>query len=313
MRVLITGASGFVGGALWRRFMELGFDVCAIGRRSVSRPGYVSCDLSQPLAIHFTPDIVIHAAARSSPWGTTNDYATQNVIATNNVVKFCERIGHPQLIYISTSAVLYRNEHQFDMDEGTPVPERFVNEYARTKYVGERAVSAYRGAWTIVRPRAVFGPGDTVVFPRILRAARAGRLPTIQSASPAIGDLIYVDSLVEYILRVAIGRKTGLFNLTNNQPIPIFELLGRVFESLGIPPPRRVLNVRTAMRAASLAEFVYRGLRLRGEPPITRFGVSVLAYSKTFNVAKALRELGEPSVSLDEGIDRFIHWQRGQP
>jgi hypothetical protein len=66
------------------------------------------------------------------------------------------------------------------------------------------------------------------------------------------------------------------------------------------------------MRAAALIEGVYSLLPFLGEPPLTRFGVSVFAYSKTFRVTKALRDLGAPSVSLAEGVNRFVAWQRSQ-
>jgi nucleoside-diphosphate-sugar epimerase len=256
--------------------------------------------------------VVVHADARSAPWGTAAEFAAQNVTATQNVVRFCEANGHPLLVHISTSAVMYANAHQLNLDEETPLPVDPINRYAATKREAEAVVRSYSGPSCIVRPRAVFGPGDTVVFPRILRAASKGRLPVIESKSPVIGDLIYIDTLVDYLLRVITARTTGLYLLTNNQPVPILEFLSSVFTKLGLPSPTRRIPVKRAMLAAGAVERLYALLPFLGEPPITRFGVSVFAYSKTFNVAKSLRDLGPPSVSLDEGVDRFVHWQRTQ-
>jgi 2-alkyl-3-oxoalkanoate reductase len=190
-----------------------------------------------------------------------------------------------------------------------------VNDYAATKYAGEQFVRAYPGRWVIVRPRAVFGPGDTVLFPRILAAARAGKLPLITTAGPpATGDLIYIDTLVDYLLAVATRQDVaGCYNLTNNQPVVIQNFLLDVFARLGLPAPTRRVRVRTAMIAAAVTEAVYRLLRLPGEPPITRFGVGVFAWSKTFNVTKALTDLGPPSVSLADGVEAFVRWQLEQP
>jgi nucleoside-diphosphate-sugar epimerase len=66
------------------------------------------------------------------------------------------------------------------------------------------------------------------------------------------------------------------------------------------------------MHTAGELELAYRVLRFKGEPPVTRFGISVFAYSKTFDVGKAVRVLGPCAVSLEEGTDRFVRWQRDQ-
>ncbi len=313
MKLLITGASGFVGGALWRTAVGRGWEVCATGRRPRSDHGYVSLDLAQPWKLDFVPDVVVHAAARSSPWGTRSDFEAQNVTATQRVVDFCEQHGRPLLVHVSTSAVMYRNEHQLGLDEDSPLPEQPINVYAATKLAAERVVQNYHGAWCIVRPRGVFGPGDTVVFPRILRAARAGRLPLIESRETVLADLIYIDSLVEYLLRVIEQRRTGLYFVTNNHPVPVLEFVTDVLARLGLPTPTRRVPVGRALLLAGIVENLYACLPFLGEPPVTRFGVSVFAYSKTFNVAKALRDLGPPAVTLEEGVERFVAWQRGQP
>lgn len=288
--------------------------ILGVGRRARQSADYVQCDLTQPLDLPFEPDVVIHAAARAAPWGTRDEFMRQNVQATQNVIDFCMRRGCPKMIYVSSSSVFYRHEHQLGITEESPIGPKFVNEYAATKYAGEVLVRRYPGRQVIVRPRAVFGPEDTVLFPRILRAARLGQLPLFtQNGPPARGDLIYIDNLCDYLLSSAMRDDVaGDFNLTNAQPVVIQEFLTGILGRLGLPPPRRRVPVRFAMLAAGAVELTYRALSLRDEPPITRFGVSVFAYSKTFDVSKATRLLGAPAVSLEEGTERFIHWQRQQ-
>lgn len=311
-KILVTGASGFVGGAVWRRARALGWTVRGLGRRALADPDYVSIDLSRPFTLDFEPDVVIHAAARSSPWGSRRDYEAQNVAATQHVVDFCAAHGRPHLIYVSTGAVLYRDEHQVAMTEQTPAPPKPINEYARAKFRGEQRVRGYAGDWCILRPRAVFGPGDTVVFPRILRALERGRLPVLQSDQPVMADLVYIDTLADYILRAAERRATGLYHITNGEPVEIYSFLGRLCAELGLAVPSRKVSTTAAMRVARVIEAAYRILPFLGEPPVTPFGVSVFAYSKTFDVSKALRDLGPPSVSLEDGLHRFILWQKSQ-
>jgi nucleoside-diphosphate-sugar epimerase len=312
MKAIVTGASGFVGGALWRRLKADGVDATGLGRRAVAEPGYHVCDLAQGMALAGRPDAVVHAAARSSPWGRRGDFEAQNVEATRAVIRFCETHGYPHLTYVSTAAVMYTEEHQLGLVETAPLPERPINRYAETKRRAEELVRAYAGPWCIVRPRAVFGPGDTVLFPRILRAAQRGRLPLIESAEPVQVDLIYIDTLVDYLRRIVAQRATGLYLLTNDEPVMLLEFLVALFDRLGLARPTRRVPVARAMRLARAVEAIYGLCPWLGEPPVTRFGVSVFAYSKTFNIAKAKRELGPPSVSLAEGVTRFVAWQREQ-
>ncbi len=313
MKVLVTGGSGFVGGAFCAAAEARGWDVVTLSRSPARAGRWVKADLTRTIDVDFRPDVVVHCAARSSPWGTAKDFEQQNVEATRNVLAFCREAGRPHVLYVSTSAVLYRNEHQYGMDEATPPAENFLNHYARTKFAGEELVRAYEGTHAILRPRAVFGPGDTVVFPRILRAAREGKFPVIESDETVMADLIYIDTLVEYIARAAERRAEGLFHLSNNQPVAVVAFLQELFKTLGLPPPKRRIAAKRAMRAARCVEAVYRVLPFLGEPPITTFGVSVFAYSKTMNAAKSLRELGAPAVSIQEGVRRFVEWQKGQP
>lgn len=316
MKILVTGASGFVGGAFLRRFGgHRDLSLFGVARRPCAFAPSQRVDLSQPFDLDFVPDAVIHCAALASPWGSRAAYARHNVEATRQVVRFCERHGRPRLVYVSSSSVFYRDEHQLGLTETSPVGPAFVNDYAASKRAGELVAQAYAGDNVVVRPRAVFGPGDTVLFPRVLRAARRGRLPLlVPQGEPARGDLIYIDVLCDHLLRAATAPlRHDSYNLTNAEPVVLQDLLLEVLRRLGLPPPRRRVRVATAMRAAGWTERLYRWLHLPGEPPLTRFGVSVFAYSKTFDPSRMLAEFGPPSVSIAEGVERFVAWQEAQP
>jgi 2-alkyl-3-oxoalkanoate reductase len=313
--ILVTGASGFVGGAFLRRFRERAdLELHGASRRPSALPNYHQLDLSRPFDLRLRPDVVIHAAALASPWGKRSAYQRHNVDATAEVVRFCERNGQPRLVYVSSSSVFYRDEHQLGIREDSPIGPAFVNDYAATKFGGEQVVRGYRGSFVIVRPRAVFGPGDTVLFPRVLRAAAKGRLPMlVTDGEKARGDLVYIDVLCDQLLHAATAKlRHDAYNLTNAEPVVLQDLLLDVLARLGLPAPRRQVRVATAMRAAGIAERMWRWLHLPGEPPLTRFGVSVFAWSKTFDPARLLAEFGRPAVSIGEGIERFVAWQRTQ-
>ncbi|MBB5735489.1 nucleoside-diphosphate-sugar epimerase [Xanthomonas arboricola] len=315
LRILVTGASGFVGGAFLRRFQgQPGVEIHGIGRRASDLPNYHRIDLSQPFSLPWQPDVVIHAAALASPWGTRAQFHLHNVQATANVIDFCKRHSGPRLLYVSSSSVFYREEHQYDLSEDSPIGPAFVNTYAQTKYLGETLLKHYPGDKSVLRPRAVFGPGDTVLFPRVIAAARKGALPRfVGQTQPVIGDLIYIDTLCDYLYRAATAQQLQpAYNLTNAQPVDLQQLLLDLLTRLQLPLPRREVRIATALRMASVVEAMYRLLRLRGEPPITRFGVGAFAYSKTFDPRRTLADLGRPSVSLEQGIEAFVRWQAAQ-
>ncbi|MFZ5637626.1 MAG: NAD-dependent epimerase/dehydratase family protein [Pseudomonadota bacterium] len=315
MKILVTGASGFVGGRFFRRFRDTpGLELIGVGRRALPDRGsdYRAVDLSRPFDLDADVDVVVHAAALSSPFAPRRDYLRHNVEATRNVIAWCRAHGSPKLVHISSGAVQYRPCDQLGIREDDPVGPTFANTYAETKAAAEALVRDYAGPWAILRPRAVFGPEDTVLFPRLLAAARRGSLPRIVRAGPpAPGDLIGVDTLADYILRAAQrSEAVGAFNLSHGEPVVMQDFIADVFRRLGLPPPTRTVSRRTARIAAHAAELAWTLLPLRGEPPVTRFGIDVLTYGKTFDTTRTRAVLGPPSQTLAEALDDFIAWQR---
>ncbi|WP_368499401.1 NAD-dependent epimerase/dehydratase family protein [Herbiconiux sp. A18JL235] len=325
IRVLVTGASGFVGGALVERLRhDPAVDVRGTGRRALDDELYHSVDLSLPGAEEqlaalapFTPDVVVHAAARSAPWGTAAEFTAENVGATRAVVRYAEGLARaPRLVFVSTASVLYQARDQLLLRDDAPLPPRFVNRYAATKAEAEEVVRGYRGEWVVLRPRAVFGPGDTTLYPRLAALAERGRLPRFREprARPVLSDLVYIDSLVEYLVRslTADGVPGRTIAVTNAHPVPLQATLARILTGAGLPAPTRTVSRRVALAAATAVEAAWRVLRRRGEPPITRYSIIVSAFSKTFDVSPCLALLGEPAVTLDEGIERFIASVKGE-
>jgi nucleoside-diphosphate-sugar epimerase len=314
-RILVTGASGFIGGKATELFQSRGWDVIGTGRRPLPWPRYFQCDLSSEyqtmsLAKLGRFDVILHAAARSSPWGSKRSFCKSNVDATQNVMRLAEVVGLPKLIFVSSSSTYYESRDQFEIDEETPQSSHPVNHYAATKQAAEKLIQNYRGSWCILRPRAVYGVGDSVLFPRILAAAKAGRMPLLtRKGPPVVGDLLCIDNLLCCFAKAAQDDSVhGTFNLTDNQPVPIIEFLLDVFQRLEIPSPNMKLSVQSAFRAARVIELIYKCFYPWKEPPITPFGVHVFAYSKTFNVSKMLDVFGPPMKTVEQGVTDFVNW-----
>lgn len=317
MRVLLTGSNGFVGGRIADQARHRGWQVVGVGRQPTSArevERYHRHDLTEPLHLDETVDAVVHCAALASPWAHPNAYQRANVDGTRHVLDWAAAHGQPPVHYISSSSVFYTRHDQLDLTEDSPIPAPAdqINSYSRTKLAGERLVEGYAGPWSVLRPRAVFGPGDTVLLPRVVTAARAGRLPLLvrRDARPVLADLTHVDVVAHHVCTAVEGQVTGAINLTNGEPVQLYPFLFALLDDLGLPRPTRRLPVGVAMAAARASEIVSATLLNYREPPITTFGVSMFAHSKTFDITRCHDLLGPPRLTLQQGRRSVVDWWR---
>ena len=325
--LLLTGSNGFIGGYAADAAHAAGWRVVGVGRAAspASSPSgavvdrYVRHDLRHPLVdvIDEQVDAIVHGAALASPWADPRDYIAHNITATRHVIAWAAAHGRIPLHFVSSSSVFYRPVDQFDIDEATPIPpdEEQVNGYSRSKAIAERLVAAYPGPWSILRPRAVVGPGDTVVLPRVVEAAWRGHLPVFQrrDGQEVRCDLTPVQTVAHDIVAAVTTEATGAYNLTNGESVDLYPFLFDVLERLDVPVPTRRVPVGLAMAAAGLAEQVSARVLGYREPAITRFGISMFAYSKTFDAARARAAFGPPPLSLAECVDGIVaSWDRAQ-
>lgn len=312
MKILLTGASGFIGSTFLRRFAaEPRLSLYGVGRRPVddfpSQVRYQALPLDRLESLDIEPDVVIHAAGRASPWGTDREYYRDNVQSTQQTLAFCRTRQHPRFIFLSTAAVYYRFAHQFQLAENTPVGPGFTSKYARSKFLAEREVNDYCGEKTIFRPCGVFGPGDNILFPPLLTAARQKRLVNLRSDAPAQAEIIHVDSLCEYLMQAAtVPRLKPCYNISAAYPLPVEALLHDVLRQLDLPLPGRAMSVDSARRIAGVLEAVWRIFPLKGEPPVTRFGIGVFGYSATLDVSRMLTDFGPPDSPLLPALHQFL-------
>lgn len=256
-------------------------------------------------------DLVVHAGALSSPWGARRDFEAINVQGTEHVLAGVRQYRIPRLIHISSPSVVFNGDDVIDLTDDAPYPERFLSDYAATKKQAEDVVNAafQRGDVTglILRPKAIFGPGDTSLLPRLIAAAKSGRLPIIGDGQNRVA-LTYVDNVVEAILRAAEAPDAALgktFTIDGSEAPLLWEVIGQVLEALHIPWKPRRISLQTALLAAGVMEQV---ARLTGrEPRLTRYTVALLARTQTYNTSPARELLGYvPPISLNEGIARTV-------
>ena len=330
MKALVTGGGGFLGGVIVRQLIARGDAV-----RSFTRTSYpwladlgveqAHGDLSDPDAVAkgiAGCDVVFHVAAKAGVWGRYHDFHATNVVGTQNVIAACRTHGVGRLVYTSTPSVVHGGGDLEGADESTPYPKEFEADYPATKALAERAVLAAHGpdlATVALRPHLIWGPGDPHLIPRVLARARAGKLRRV-GTRPVKVDITYVDNAADaHILaadRLAPGSACAgkAYFVSDGAPVVLWDFLNRVLAAAGLPPVTKTLSVRKAKLAGRVLEAVYRALRLRGEPPMTRFVASQLGTSHWYDISAARRDLGyAPRVSTEEGLKRLAESLKGEP
>ena len=314
MKILVTGGTGFLGRYLVAQLLDRGHEVAILGRDFApvqdlvargARP--VGADLRDHGAVQAAcagKEAIFHVGAKSEPWGKHTDFHAINVGGTAAVIAGCRMHGVRRLIYVSSPSVVFDGTDQIDAAETVPYPVHFTSVYSLTKKLGEDAVNAARGEMetVIVRPKAIFGPGDRALLPRLIAAAQRGRLPQIGNGKNLV-DLTYVENVAQaLVLALESPDAAGkTYTITNDEHPALWDLIREVLLHQQLTPHLRQIPLGLALAAASALEAV---AAVTGrEPTLTRYSALILARTQTYDITAAKRDLGyTPNVSLAKGI-----------
>ncbi len=315
-RVLVTGASGFLGSHVVRTLVSRGIAVRAQGRdaaRLVFDADVDVCltaldDIAALTAAARDCDAIVHAAALSAPWGARQTFIDANVIGTTNVITAARASGVRRLVHISSPAVIFDGRDQHLLNDSAPYPSHDGSNYARTKRAAEELVRAATPHLETVtlRPKAIYGDGDRALVPRLLHAARRGALPQIGDGLNAV-DVTHVDDVVQAI-DCALVTERGLgdtFLVTGGEHVPLWEMIRTLLAGVGLPAPQRTLPLSVVMVAAAAMEAV--SAITKREPTLTRYSAQILARTQTYDISRVRAVLGySPRVSSADGLARTI-------
>jgi nucleoside-diphosphate-sugar epimerase len=320
---LVTGASGFLGGHLATALVSRGYRVRALSRRTsgldaLERPGVevVRGDLADVSSLARAASgcgVAFHTAGRVSDWGPREAFHAANAEGTRNVVAACQQAGVKRLVHLSSLTVLGLPRDGRVISESTPTALPAAGDfYTESKLAGERIVRGAHGtgglSTTVVRPGAIWGPGDPNVVPRIVRLLRRGAMPYVDGGRNLLG-LSHVDNLVLGLVLAAEAEAAAgqLYHVTDGEEITAREAIDAIADALGVVRPRVSLPRWAVLGAAALVEASASVLRSSHPPPLTRYGVRFVSCHARYDLGKARRELGyEPVVSFREGVDRLF-------
>jgi nucleoside-diphosphate-sugar epimerase len=304
---LVTGATGGLGLAVVEALSAAGYAVRANGRDASARPRLEAmgaevrlADLTDPrvaAALCEGVDAIFHAAALSSPWGRPEVFQAINVTATQSLLAAAKAAGADSFVFVSSPSVYTRPRDQVGLTEADPMAVRPMNAYAATKGQAERLVLAANApgfATTAIRPRAIVGPDDKVLLPRVLRLVERGRFPIMRDGAALI-ELTDVRDAARSLVLADQRRATVAgrpFNISGGRPVAVRDLALSLGDALGRPLTLVPVSVGVAMTAASVMQTVCNLLPGHPEPPLTPYSVAALAWSQTFDLTQAREALG---------------------
>lgn len=314
MRLAVTGATGFLGSWVVSQALLQGHQVVAMGRDEAKGQRLadmgatfvaVALEDAEGLRQAFEEaDAVIHSAALSSPWGTEAAFEQANVVGTQNVAQAVLAAGVRRLVFVSSASVYAQRQERLGWKETDVLPPP-INRYAASKQRAERLLAKTFPAdrLVVLRPRAIFGRGDTAIWPRLRDVAHktAGRLPLFQDGQ-GLMDMLYVEDAASACLAAIRGRP-GTYSLTQGEPRPIREVLEAVFAHRQLPIRWRRLPVLPVMAVAGWVERWYQWRGHPHEPALTRYGIAAMTYGQTLDISAAQAGLGwAPRWGLDAAL-----------
>jgi nucleoside-diphosphate-sugar epimerase len=312
----VTGGSGFIGGRLIKRLVAGGTRVRALARsdRSASKVDALGAepvrgDLEDPASIAAGADgceVAFHLAAQLGDWGPAEEFERANVLGTQNALEACARGGVRRFVHCGTEAALMAGEPLVNVDETAPLRPDSKAPYPATKAKAELAVREANGdglETVVLRPRLVWGAGDTTLLPEVIRRIKSGRFVWIGGGGNLTATT-HVENVVEGLLLAARkGRPGAAYFVTDGGAVAMREFVTELLATQGVEPPDRSLPAWIAGPLAVGSDTAWRLLPLPGSPPLSRFSFWLLTQECTIDITKARRELGYgPVVSRQEGM-----------
>lgn len=326
MKVVVTGAAGFLGGHLVEMLAERGDEVRAMARpgedttylRSLKNVKIVHGDMTDvELLKRVVKGVkrVYHVAARTGPWGPESSYLAVNVLGLADLIRVAVNAGVQRIVHTSSITVyghhlrgIVTEEHPYHAED---------NPYSRTKIASERLVTdlvkTYHAPIVTVRPAWIYGPRDSNSFARLVALVESGKGFLIGSGQNIV-PAVYVRDVAQGLIKAGdagnevIGRA---YTIASDQRVTQADYLNTIADYLHVPHLSRYYPYGALYTAGRTAELLWTamGRRKSAPPPVTTYGITLLGGDQQFSIEKARRELGyAPEYDIQRGISEGVRW-----
>ena len=325
MRVLVTGGGGFLGSHVVRELLAGGHEV-----RSLSRAEYpalaklgvrtfqVDLAAGGPILEQALEGVqgVVHCAAKAGLAGPRESYLQANFVGTKNLLAASQRAGVTRFVHTSSPSVCFAGTDHVQAGADLPLSTQFLSAYPESKALAEKAVLAAHDpsgmATTALRPHLIFGPGDPHLIPRLIERAKKRKLIRVGSGKNEVSLTFVENAAHAHVLALQTldenspaGGK-GYF-VGQAEPVLLWPWIDELLLNLDLPPIKRHMPAKLAYAIGALCEGLFRILRKKGDPPMTRFLAAQLSTSHSYDLGPIQRDFAyRELVPLAEATERTV-------
>ncbi len=320
--VLVTGATGLVGGHVVARLQQQGVPVRALVRDGadtsrLSGDGIelVTGDLVDRDSLRRAVDgasVVVHCGAKVGDWGPVEEYRAVNVEGTRQLLDEVKAAGTlKRFVQISSLGVYAARDH-YGTDESEPPSASGIDGYTLSKVESEQVVREAMQdggvAGVILRPGFIYGPGDRTVLPRILEKLRSGKFKFLGSPDKLMNNTCVTNLCDAVMLAIEVEEAVGgTFNIRDGRAVTKREFIETVAQSAGLPVPSGVVPLGVARFLAGVMEPTWRLLGRKEAPLVSQARIKFLGLNLDFSIDKARYTLGyDPQVDFADGMKQAV-------
>jgi nucleoside-diphosphate-sugar epimerase len=324
MKVLVTGAGGFLGQYIAEQLIEEGHEVINFSRNSYksledigvkTRRGNL-LDIKSIENALVNIEGVFHVAGKVAMWGKWDDFYQTNTVGTKNLVDCCKKAKIKRFVYTSTPSVVFGEEEIIAADETLEYPKEYISLYAKSKMLAEKYVleNNCKDFFTCsIRPHLIFGPRDKNIIPRLLEAGSKGKLKIIGDGENLV-DIIYVENAAKAHIQAFNNLVEGSnvcgssYFIAQERPVKLWDFINTILTKSNIKPITKKISTKKAYRIGSVIEKSLKILRIWNvHPPMSRFVALQLGKSHYFKHDKAVRDFNyAPEVSIESAIEKTL-------
>ncbi|WP_417334949.1 NAD-dependent epimerase/dehydratase family protein [Halobacteriovorax marinus] len=323
MKILVTGAGGFLGFYIARDLKSLGHEVYNFSRTHHADLDQIEVttrtgNLNDPESIEAALDgieVIFHVAGKVAMWGKWDDFYQTNTVGTKNLVHAAKKKSIKKFIYTSTPSVVFGEGDIINGDESLPYPDDSLSLYAKSKMLAEQFVLEQNSKEFLtcaLRPHLIFGPRDKNIIPRLVEAQKKKKLKRIGDGENLV-DIIYVENAAKAHIQAfeklsADSPVAGsAYFIAQERPVNLWDFINKILEVNGQSKVTKSISVKKAYFIGTIIEKILRLFKVWNiHPPMTRFVALQLGKSHYFKHDKAVNDFSyHPDISIEESLKRI--------